>query len=109
MNTKKIDYLKFNSESIKKLIIRKLSENQYFTDQVFDDSNLAILIDCFAAMFETSIKAQNKTMHSTVFTTAINHCATHTYLLQQSINKTNRLLIRSKTNKSFSSRLHCGP
>jgi hypothetical protein len=46
------DYLKFDSSSIKETIFRKLSENANFTDHLFEDSNLNILIDTFAYLFE---------------------------------------------------------
>ena len=47
------DYLQYDAESIKELVKRKLSENTDFTDYIFDDSNMTILIDVFAAMFES--------------------------------------------------------
>jgi len=64
---KQVDYLKFNAESMKKLITRKLSENQNFTDQVFEDSNLTILIDVFAYMFETMMYYLNNSASEAIF------------------------------------------
>ena len=44
------DFLKFSAYSIKDLITRKLSQSTKFTDQVYEGSNLAILIDIFSHM-----------------------------------------------------------
>ena len=46
------DYLKFNAYSIKDLIVRKLSEDTKFTDQVYEGSNLNILIDMVSYMYQ---------------------------------------------------------
>jgi hypothetical protein len=46
------DYLKWDSNSLKRVITRKLSENPLFTDQVFQDSNLSTLIDVFSFMYD---------------------------------------------------------
>lgn len=50
--SEKTDFLKFNAYSIKDLIIRKLSEDSRFTDQVYEGSNLQVLIDLFAYMYQ---------------------------------------------------------
>ena len=34
------EYLKWDANSLKRVITRKLSENPLFTDQIFEDSNL---------------------------------------------------------------------
>lgn len=47
------DYLRWDSESLKKLIVQKLSEDPNFTDFIFQDSNLTTLIDVFAYMYDT--------------------------------------------------------
>jgi hypothetical protein len=47
------DYLRYDSNSVKRIIIQKLSENPNFTDQIFEDSNLSTLVDVFAFMFDT--------------------------------------------------------
>lgn len=52
MATKNTDYLQFNAYSIKEMIIRKLSEDTKFTDQVYEGSNLNILIDLVSYMFQ---------------------------------------------------------
>ena len=46
------DYLKFSAYSIKDLITRKLSDNTKFTDQIYEGSNLAILIDIVSYMYQ---------------------------------------------------------
>ncbi len=46
------DYLKWDANSLKRVITRKLSENPIFTDQVFEDSNLTTLVDVFAYMYD---------------------------------------------------------
>jgi hypothetical protein len=44
-------YLRFSAYSMKELITRKLSEDTKFTDQVYEGSNLAILIDLVSYMY----------------------------------------------------------
>lgn len=46
------DFLRFSAYSIKDLITRKLSEDSRFTDQIYEGSNLAILIDIVSYMFQ---------------------------------------------------------
>lgn len=48
----KIDFLRFSAYSFKDMITRKLSENTNFTDQIYEGSNLAILIDLCAYLFQ---------------------------------------------------------
>ena len=50
--TKNIDFLRFSAYSFKDLITRKLSEDSNFTDQVYEGSNLAILIDLCSYLFQ---------------------------------------------------------
>ena len=45
-------YLRFSAYSIKDLITRKLSEDSKFTDQIYEGSNLAILIDLVSYMYQ---------------------------------------------------------
>lgn len=47
------DYLKWDANSLKRVITRRLSENPLFTDQIFEDSNLTTLIDVFSFMYDT--------------------------------------------------------
>ena len=46
------DYLKWDANSLKRVITRKLSENPLFTDQIFEDSNLTTLVDVFSFMYD---------------------------------------------------------
>lgn len=46
------EYLKWDANSLKRVITRKLSENPLFTDQIFEDSNLTTLIDVFSFMYD---------------------------------------------------------
>ena len=47
-----IDFLRFSAYSFKDLITRKLSEDTQFTDQVYEGSNIAVLIDLCAYLFQ---------------------------------------------------------
>lgn len=51
-DSNKIDFLRFSAYSFKDMITRKLSENTAFTDQIYEGSNLAILIDLCAYLFQ---------------------------------------------------------
>lgn len=51
-STSKTDYLRFSAYSIKDLITRKLTADSKFTDQVYEGSNLAILIDIVSYMYQ---------------------------------------------------------
>lgn len=46
------DFLRFSAYSMKELITRKLTEDSKFTDQVYEGSNLAILIDIFSYIYQ---------------------------------------------------------
>lgn len=48
-------YLRFSAYSMKELITRKLSEDTGFTDQVYEGSNLAVLIDIVSYMYQCLI------------------------------------------------------
>ena len=52
MANSNIDFLRFSAYSMKELITRKLSEDSKFTDQVYEGSNLAILIDIVSYMYQ---------------------------------------------------------
>ena len=68
MSTKKNqDFLKFSAYYIKDLITRKLSESSKFTDQVYEGSNLAILIDIFSNMAQCMLYALNNTAGESMF------------------------------------------
>lgn len=47
-----IDFLRFSAYSFKDLITRKLSEDTKFTDQIYEGSNIAILVDLCAYLFQ---------------------------------------------------------
>ena len=49
---KNTDFLRFSAYSLKDLITRKMSETSQFSDQVFEGSNLAILIDLCATLYQ---------------------------------------------------------
>lgn len=61
------DFLKFSAYSIKDLITRKLSESSKFTDQIYEGSNLAILIDIFSHMAQCMLYALNNTAGESMF------------------------------------------
>jgi hypothetical protein len=67
MATNNQDFLKFSAYSIKDLITRKLSESTKFTDQVYEGSNLAILIDIFSHMAQCMLYALNHTAGESMF------------------------------------------
>lgn len=49
---KNTDFLRFSAYSFKELITRKMTENSKFTDQMYEGSNLAILIDLCSYLFQ---------------------------------------------------------
>ena len=61
------DFLKFSAYSIKDLITRKLSQSTKFTDQVYEGSNLAILIDIFSHMAQCLLYSLNNTAGESMF------------------------------------------
>lgn len=61
------DFLRFSAYSIKDLITRKLAQDSKFTDQVYEGSNLAILIDIFSYMAQCMMYALNNTAAETMF------------------------------------------
>lgn len=67
MESKNTDYLRFSAYSIKELITRKLSEDALFTDQVYEGSNLAILIDIFAYMAQCMLYQLNNAAAESMF------------------------------------------
>ena len=67
MSTEKTDFLRFNAYSIKDLITRKLSEDSNFTDQVYEGSNLAILIDIVSYMFQCFMFNLNNAASESMF------------------------------------------
>lgn len=67
MPSKNQDFLKFSAYSIKDLITRKLSESTKFTDQIYEGSNLAILIDIFSHMAQCLMYSLNNTAGESMF------------------------------------------
>lgn len=67
MSSDKTDFLKFSAYSMKDLITRKLSENTRFTDQIREGSNLAILIDMVAYMYQCLIYQLNNAASESMF------------------------------------------
>lgn len=61
------DFLRFSAYSIKELITRKLSEDSNFTDQVYEGSNLAILIDIVSYMYQCLIYNINNAASESMF------------------------------------------
>ena len=67
MASRNNDYLRFSAYSIKDLITRKLSDNSSFTDQIYEGSNLAILIDIFSYMAQCLLYNINNAAAESMF------------------------------------------
>lgn len=63
----KTDYLRFSAYSIKDFITRKLSEDTKFTDQIYEGSNLAILIDLVSYMYQCLMFQLNNAASESMF------------------------------------------
>lgn len=61
------DFLKFSAYSIKDLITRKLTADSKFTDQVYEGSNLAILIDIVSYMYQCLLYNINNAASESMF------------------------------------------
>lgn len=61
------DFLRFSAYSIKDLITQKLSQDSKFTDQIYEGSNLAILIDIFSYMAQCMLYALNNAAAESMF------------------------------------------
>ncbi len=79
----KNDYLAFNAYNIKKLIETKLAESKEFTDFIFKNSSLNVLIDIFAYFYQTIMFYLNQT------SSEVNFVDTELY---QNINKLVKIL-----------------
>ena len=53
-------YVAFDAVSLKDLIIERLNENEVFTDQNYEGSNLSSLIDIISYSYHTLIYYLNK-------------------------------------------------
>lgn len=62
-----VDFLKFNAYDMKALITRKLSEDTNYTDQVYEGSNLAILIDIVAYLYQGLVYNLNNAASESMF------------------------------------------
>ena len=63
----KTDFLRINAFAIRDLIKQKLSQDTRFTDQIFDGSNLAILIDIFSYIAQILIYQLNNAASESMF------------------------------------------
>lgn len=61
------DFLRFSAWSIKDVITRKLSEDTKFTDQVYEGSNLATMIDLFSYMAQCMLYSLNNAASESMF------------------------------------------
>lgn len=67
MANENTDFLRFSAYSIKDLITRKLSQDSNFTDQIYEGSNLAILIDLVSYMYQCLMYALNNAAAESMF------------------------------------------
>ena len=63
-------YVAFDAVSLKDLIIERLNDNNNFTDQNYEGSNLSSLLDVICYSFHTLIYYLNKNSAETSFTQA---------------------------------------
>ena len=63
----KTDFLRLNAYTIKDLIKRKLSLDTKFTDQLYEGSNLAVLIDIFSYMAQSLVYMLNNAASESMF------------------------------------------
>ncbi len=63
----KTQFLHFNAYSIKEMIVRKLTEDTNFTDQLYEGSNLNILIDLVAYMYQCLMYNLNNAASESMF------------------------------------------
>jgi len=63
-------YLTFDADSLKSLIIERLNENETFTDQNFEGSNMNAFIDVVAYMYHVLLFQLNTTSNESTFDTA---------------------------------------
>ena len=63
-------YLSFDANSLKELIIDRLSEDGTFTDQNFEGSNFSAVIDVVAYMYHVLLFYLNTTSNESTFSTA---------------------------------------
>lgn len=61
------DFLRFSAYSFKDAITRRLSEDSKFTDQIYEGSNLAILIDLCAYLYQCLVYQLNSAASESMF------------------------------------------
>ena len=64
------DYLRYDASTMKQLLVDKLTEDGTFTDQLFEDSNLSVIIDVFAYMYDVLSFQLNHAASEAIFTDA---------------------------------------
>ena len=67
---KSTDYLRWNASSMKDLIVEKLNEDGVYSDQIFEGSNLSVIIDVFAYMYDVLTFYVNHSATEAIFTDA---------------------------------------
>lgn len=67
MATSNNQFLHFNAYSIKELIVRKLTEDTNFTDQIYEGSNLNVLIDIVSYMYQCLMYNLNNAASESMF------------------------------------------
>ena len=61
------DYLKFNAYSMRDVILRKLAANPEFTGQVYPGSNISLLVDLVAYVYQTLVYQINHAASESMF------------------------------------------
>lgn len=63
----KLNYLRYDADSVKNYLIEKLTEDDTFKDQIFEGSNLSILISVFAWCFDSLTHELNHAASESMF------------------------------------------
>ncbi len=64
------NYLTFDTDSIKELINDTIDKGGNFSDQLYDGSNLSVMVDVFSAMYSTLVYQLNVNATESIFTDA---------------------------------------
>lgn len=67
MSTEKTDYLRFSAYSLKELITRKLTSDTRFTDQIYEGSNINVLIDLVSYLYQCLVFQINNAASESMF------------------------------------------
>jgi len=70
MTSKQTDYLKFSANSMSEYLRQKLLEDGTFTDSIFADSNLSVILEVFSYMYSMLIFYLNNSAAESIFTDA---------------------------------------